>query len=513
MVESSREATVEATALLLCDDEEEDDEEDEVSLGFAIDRHDDPNALLRNHFPSKLGGRPAWLDPVQLPLESQLRCGASGAPLRFLLQVYASINDDARAFHRTVFLFISPHGSRLGELGAARAFRCQLPRVNDFYADEPAAPDELPRPLTDPLAVIAKRRCARYAELPLPLPPSMPLSPVQSPTAAAAADEVGAAFTQDAGFRESELVVEPEPSAEEALASGVGAHSEQVARLLAAYQARSTPHPAQAAQSGQVAQPVGSSEAAAISAGASAGAAAAAAPADDSDEDGNLGGNLGIKSADDSDDADLSAFGAPDEDLSDFSAFTARVQRAPEQCLRYTYAEATAPLWASRRRRPKPGSVPPCARCGGPRRFEFQVMPQAIHYLGIDSLDREAPDWATICVYTCAASCAPIPPLPSLDGVVTDPSTDDKHSPEAVALVGHPVRISGLQGRPELNGSTGTVLFWAGEGRWAVEVGAGDKVKLRSANLTLVRADGVAPATLEREGGYAEEFVWVQNIE
>jgi hypothetical protein len=38
-------------------------------------------------------------------------------------------------------------------------------------------------------------------------------------------------------------------------------------------------------------------------------------------------------------------------------------------------------------------------------------------------------------------------------------------------------------------------------------------VKLRSANLTLVRVDGVAPATLEREGGYAEEFVWVQNIE
>ena len=493
----SREAVVEATAMLLCDDEEEYDDEDEVSLGFVIDRKDEPNALLRNHFPSKLGGRPAWLDPVQLPLESQLRCGASGAPLRFLLQVYASINDDARAFHRTVFLFISPHGSRLGELGAARAFRCQLPRVNDFYADEPAAPDELPRPLTDPLAVIAKRRCARYVELPVPLPP-MPPSPVQSPTAAAAAaaDEVGAAFTQDAGFRESELVVEPEPSAEEALASGVGAHSEQVARLLAAYQARmSTSHPAQAAQSGQVAQPVGSSEGAAASASAGAGAGAAPTPEDDSE------------------DADLSAFGAPDEDLSDFSAFTARVQRAPEQCLRYTYAEATAPLWASRRRRPEPGSVPPCARCGGPRRFEFQVMPQAIHYLGIDSLDREAPDWATICVYTCAASCAPMPPLPSLNGDVTDPSTDDKHSPEAVALVGHPVRISGLQGRPELNGSTGTVLFWAGEGRWAVEVGAGEKVKLRSANLILVRADGVAPATLEREGGYAEEFVWVQNIE
>ena len=140
-------------------------------------------------------------------------------------------------------------------------------------------------------------------------------------------------------------------------------------------------------------------------------------------------------------------------------------------------------------------------------------MPQAIHYLGVDSLDKEAPDWATVCVYTCAASCAPTPPLGSTDGAVTDPPTDDRHAPDAVALVGHTVQIAGLHGRPELNGSTGVVLFWAGAGRWAVELVAGEKVRLRSTNLTLLRSDGTASGALEREGGYAEEFVWVQTAE
>ena len=69
------------------DDHEEDEEDDDeqVSLGFAIEA--DPTDLLRNHFVSKMGGVPAWLDPVQLPLaSSELRCAASGAPLRFLLR-------------------------------------------------------------------------------------------------------------------------------------------------------------------------------------------------------------------------------------------------------------------------------------------------------------------------------------------------------------------------------------------------------------------------------------------
>ena len=54
-------------------------------LGF-VDDPADPVDLLRHRFPSKVGGRPAWLDPLHLPSASQLTCKATGQPLDFLLQ-------------------------------------------------------------------------------------------------------------------------------------------------------------------------------------------------------------------------------------------------------------------------------------------------------------------------------------------------------------------------------------------------------------------------------------------
>ena len=39
--------------------------------------------------------------------------------------------------------------------------------------------------------------------------------------------------------------------------------------------------------------------------------------------------------------------------------------------------------------------------------INLQVMPQLLNELGIDASDEAAPDWGTIAVYTCSASCAP----------------------------------------------------------------------------------------------------------
>ena len=79
--------------------------------------------------------------------------------------------------------------------------------------------------------------------------------------------------------------------------------------------------------------------------------------------------------------------------------FLARVARAPSQVLRY----GGAPLWHGRRGRL--AAPPPCA-CGAPRDFEFQVMPQLLHYLDVEArADGDALDFAALVVYTCAASC------------------------------------------------------------------------------------------------------------
>lgn len=45
-----------------------------------------PTDLLRHRFPSKVGGRPAWLDPVHLPKMDQLTCPFTGKVMRFLMQ-------------------------------------------------------------------------------------------------------------------------------------------------------------------------------------------------------------------------------------------------------------------------------------------------------------------------------------------------------------------------------------------------------------------------------------------
>lgn len=55
-------------------------------LGF-VERPRKRTDLLRHRFPSKVGGHPAWLDPLHLPTDDQLTCRVTGKPLDFLLQV------------------------------------------------------------------------------------------------------------------------------------------------------------------------------------------------------------------------------------------------------------------------------------------------------------------------------------------------------------------------------------------------------------------------------------------
>lgn len=203
------------------EEEDEEEEEPQVMLGFAepvTSRKD----MLRCHFPSKIGGQPAWLDPVFLPLESQLRCPTTGSPMRFLMQIYAVSSDEPHAFHRTIFLFITPSGTAIGRPGAIRAFRCQLPRENPFYPYEPPEPDELPRALDDAEARTASLRCPLWAGL------QTVADSGSEGTDSALEGNIGIAGSGETvgksdeaaavpkSYPELELIVEPEPGADEA---------------------------------------------------------------------------------------------------------------------------------------------------------------------------------------------------------------------------------------------------------------------------------------------------------
>eukprot|EP00923_Selenidium_pygospionis_P041794 GHVN01072602.1.p1 GENE.GHVN01072602.1~~GHVN01072602.1.p1 ORF type:complete len:287 (+),score=21.71 GHVN01072602.1:55-861(+) len=110
-------------------------------LGFA----EPPSERVQpKFFPSKIGGKPAWLVPQDLPPSYELSCSHckehSGRthPLSFILQLYAPRGDLVNrldAFHRTIFVFAC---SSCG--GNWVVYRSQLARVNDFYPPEPPAP-------------------------------------------------------------------------------------------------------------------------------------------------------------------------------------------------------------------------------------------------------------------------------------------------------------------------------------------------------------------------------------
>lgn len=72
-----------------------------VELGFAEEA---PAWRLRSEqFPSKVGGRPAWLGLAELPGPGALACARCGRPLAFLLQVYAPLPGRDDAFHPASF--------------------------------------------------------------------------------------------------------------------------------------------------------------------------------------------------------------------------------------------------------------------------------------------------------------------------------------------------------------------------------------------------------------------------
>ena len=108
-----------------------------VDLGFV--EKCESWQLESRFFPSKVGGKPAWLDLKNIPGEKDLLCKYCREPCIFLCQIYAPYEDNEDAFHRTIFVFICKkvECSKLNENGNLKVFRSQLPRINEFYSSEP----------------------------------------------------------------------------------------------------------------------------------------------------------------------------------------------------------------------------------------------------------------------------------------------------------------------------------------------------------------------------------------
>ena len=84
----------------------------------------------------KAGGRPAWLEPRDVPPPAALRCGVCRSEMTFLLQAYAPLDGVDAAYHRVLYFWCCKNGICLrenaGGAGAVRVLRAQLPRTHAF---------------------------------------------------------------------------------------------------------------------------------------------------------------------------------------------------------------------------------------------------------------------------------------------------------------------------------------------------------------------------------------------
>ncbi|KAL4640858.1 programmed cell death protein 2-like [Arapaima gigas] len=331
--------------------------EEGVVLGFVEEVV--PWRLRSSQFPSKVGGRPAWLALCALPSPAELRCDKCGQPSAFLLQVYAPIANQERAFHRTLFVFCcrSPSCYSHNDSRCFKVFRNQLPRRNEFYSYEPPPEEEPVESEADPAVLKSGLKLCRVCGCSGPKSCSRCYSAAYCSkehqtidwkaghkNECAGKEMSGAAQFNKFLFSEFELDTEPEDlSAEDDKQSGALEQTHEHKDL------NSSPFQSDGLEEKEL-------------------------------EDAAL---------------------HETKDSKMFQKFKQRTAPEPHQVLRY--CRGGCPLLVSAEHIPSKKMVPDCP-CGAKRIFEFQVMPQLLNHLNVDSPTASI-DWGTLLVYSCEDSC------------------------------------------------------------------------------------------------------------
>ena len=118
-----------------------------VELGFVYPYPEQP--ARPEHFPSKVGGAPVWLDPRRLPADETMHCGACARRLRFLMQLYCPRPEISHAYHRSIMLFCCG-GLCLADARGWKALRCNLPEETPCYVLNPNGTFDCPHHASEP---------------------------------------------------------------------------------------------------------------------------------------------------------------------------------------------------------------------------------------------------------------------------------------------------------------------------------------------------------------------------
>ena len=356
----------------------DDDENDDLEwdLGFLEER-EETTSLHAIYFPSKVGGKPEWLDPSVNP-KQMVEANETKRRMDFLLQIYAA-NDvedslNTNAFHRTIYVFTSIDGDKVFEKGKVRAVRSQLARVNEFYGTTPAPRRGIRE--SDDLRVEEMIREFEAKKRAIETKVKMTLSGGNGSESKEEEEEMKMKMkmktktkneNENTVYPEFEIVVEPESDADEASCSSMD--SEGVV-------------------------------------------------ADTNDDDNKktsantnkkkMFQSIGDEAITETDLKEI-ASGVIDSDAQRLATFSVKLAKFPDQVLRYCPAQNAKAMWPSKSLAPDDRNIPDCPRCRGKRRFEFQILPTIVSFIVPKEsveLNDSSLDFGSIAVYTCSKSCA-----------------------------------------------------------------------------------------------------------
>lgn len=324
--------------------------EEKVELGF-ISEEGDKKLLQSAFFPSKIGGRPSWLHLSSLPSTEALACQMCGKPTIFLMQVYAPIEGKPSCFHRTLFVFIcrDPSCSKPNDGKNFVVFRSQLPRRNPFYSHEP--------PDYDSKKKEEIHDASEYQTLCI---------------------VCGCIGTKScSGCKKRDFCSKEHQKVDWTLGGHKGSCGREEPLTSGANHVFLFPEVEIETEPEEAAD----NEERDI----------------DTEREMEKARRFEEEALASSELEAMASKETPGHTI--FAAFKKRVARAPDQVLRYSRTEeplliSESPLL----------TVPPCEYCKGPRKFEFQVMPQLLTHLKVDDVGASI-DWGVLVVFTCADSC------------------------------------------------------------------------------------------------------------
>jgi len=352
-------------------------------LGFleSIDPSDSWQ-LESRFFPSKLGGKPAWLNLKNLPSSSQILCPSCSIPRSFLCQLYANIDDKPDCFHRTLFIFMCRSNkchkeNPRNEKNVFLVLRSQLSRSNPFYSYNPPPETLNEKKMWEKDADVTKftnicrlcgcssensggGKCSACGKVQYCHPYHQKIDwkarhkkecKKQSNTSS----YVDHKELEKILFRQWEIVMESDDDESSIDSSDEENSDEENEKDIETMQAlnKKTKHL-------------------------------------DTEELSKYMGNEMM----------LDKY---------YSRFKDTIKMSPEQVIRYQ--RSASPLWISSKDIPEVTDIPDCELCGCKRIFEFQIMPQLLNSLNLDNQSQQneelsdSIDWGVLAIYTCSNSC------------------------------------------------------------------------------------------------------------